>query len=120
MTDTDRAARAVAVEATVTVDDRCLMTCEIIDDQVQLMLGRRDTGLHLYLDWSALHRLATVVNAATMHARAAPQARRVGFTVSADERSRDEHSPNVPNCSRDKHGELLVSDVDLAGRYHLI
>lgn len=108
----------VAVEATVTVHSDCDMSCEMIADQVQLIFGTVDTGLHLYLDRPALDRLMTVVRAARMHAETMPQDLPTGFTVSADANSREAHRPNYPH---DYSGELLVSDVDNeTGRHYII
>lgn len=107
----------IDVEATVTIDSGCAISCEVLGDQLQFIFGGVDTGLRLYLDWPTLDRLVKVASAATTHARRAARGK-LRFMVSADADSRDEHKPNYA------HGgdqELLVSDVDdQAGRQPMI
>lgn len=102
------------IEVTVTVDSTCEMSCEVVDDQIALILGKVDNGLRLYFDWPALDRLITVVGAMSRRVQANPPGKPIDFVISADERSRRAHSPNVPH---DPSSELLVSDLeDQTGR----
>lgn len=107
----------IAVEATVTVDGDCDMSCEVVDDQIRLIFGRAATGLHVYFDRPGLNKLLAVTRAAMTYVRTT-QGEKIDFMVSADASSRQEHRPNYPH---DYTNELLVSDLDHEpGRHHLI
>lgn len=105
----------IAVEATVTVDGDCDMSCEVLDDQIQLIFGRIATGLHVYFDWPALDKLLAVLRAAMRRVEMTPAGTPACFTVSADANSRQAHTPSQHH---DDANELLVSDVEgRAGPY---
>jgi hypothetical protein len=104
----------IGVEATVTVDRTCDISCNVAEDEIQLIFGRDENGLRLYLDWATLDRLMTVVGATAKWTQMEPQRKHCGFMISADGSSRKQHRPNYPHA---EDNELLVSDVDnQAGR----
>lgn len=99
----------IEVAVTVTVDNTCDMSCEVVNDQIQFILGGVDNGLRLYLDWPALDKLMTIVGAMSRRVRANQPNTPIDFMISADAHSRSTHSPNFPH---DQSSELLVSDID--------
>jgi hypothetical protein len=108
----------IAVEAAVTVDGNCDVSCEVVDDQIRLIFGRTDTGLQLYFDWPGLDRLLAVTRAAMTRVQMTPQDTKIDFMVSADATAREAHRPNYPH---DYSAELLLSDLDnQPGRHHLL
>lgn len=99
----------IDVAVSITIDSDCDMSCEVVDDQVLFIFGRRETGLLLYLDWPTLHKFLRVVGAAVQHAQSTPAGQPSDFMVSADASSRREHTPNYQH---DTGNELLAVDVD--------
>jgi hypothetical protein len=67
----------------VTTSRECDVSCEVIDDQAQFVLGDGDTSLHLVLDRRALARLAEVVVRTQKQWQDVPSGEFADFTVTA-------------------------------------
>jgi hypothetical protein len=84
----------IAIENTITLEHDCHMSCEVIDDQIEFIVGCKYHGLRLYLDWSTLDKLISLVGAVMRKVHTTAPEGRLQFTISIDDASRREHQSN--------------------------
>jgi hypothetical protein len=93
--ETTESVRGIDVESVVTVDGNCAVSCAVIGDEIEFILGPPTNGLVLYFNWQGLSKFLGVAGAMVTQVREAPPGKQVRVSVSADERSRQVHGPNI-------------------------
>ena len=73
--------QGIAVNAWVTVDGDCSLSCDVIGDQAQFEFGTSTGSLNLIASETGLARLATVANDALTRLRDMPPGQEVSLTV---------------------------------------
>lgn len=76
--------RGIAVEAVVTVDRTCEMSCEIMSSEIDFTFGPKDTGLHLYFDWPGLFKFAQLAATTLERVLDIPDGEPIRFVINAD------------------------------------
>lgn len=86
--------RGINIDTAITVDGHCLMSCEVLDDEIQCRFGTNNTGLHFYFDWPGLLRFIHLLNLMMQRIVAPTGSTKLDFMVSVDGESEREHTPN--------------------------
>lgn len=74
----------VAIDAAVTANDCCDMSCEVENDEVRFQFEDADTGLELAFDWRGFIRFMQVTSTVIERLRAIPDGASISLIITAN------------------------------------